>query len=308
MTAGSDGEFACEFRIIGISDGIERWVAANGRAFFDEDGRPFRFTGTLLDISREKAAESERERQLRELERNLRFSDMFVGILGHDLRNPLSAIRTSAELLRRRAGSERLRVPAERIIGGTERMQRMIEQLLDFTRIRLGGGLPLSRQPLDLGVLCRQVSDELAATGQHNPLHLVAEGDASGEWDRDRLWQLIANVTGNALHHGAAGTPVEIRINGKSADEVQLEVVNQGEVPQALLSTIFEPLKTDARRRAGSSGLGLGLFISHQIALAHQGSIVMSSGPIEGTRLVVRLPRRARETMDTLILGAGHAG
>lgn len=301
--AGAGG-LEIAYRVIGIGDGIERWLAASGRAFFAE-GRLYRFTGTLLDISREKAAEREREQHLRELERRVHFSDMFAGILGHDLRNPLSAIATTAQLLCRRAPGERLRVPAERIVGTAQRMQRMIDQLLDFTRIRLGGGLPLSRQPLDLALLCRQVADELVSSGTHNPLQLVSEGDTRGEWDRDRLWQLIANLTGNALHHGVRGTPVRILIDGSEPALVQLEVANQGLVPPALLGSIFEPLKNHGdRRQPGSSGLGLGLFISHQIALAHQGSIVMSSGRQDGTRVRVRLPRRAPPEGDAPVLGA----
>lgn len=245
------------------------------------------------DITQHKQVEDERERHLRELERSLYFDDMFVGILSHDLRNPLSAIATAANLVLRRASNERLAVPAQRIIDSGARMGRMIDQLLDFTRIRLGGGLPLSRQPMDLNELCRQVADELAATGRHGPLHLSCTGDCRGDWDKDRLWQLIANVAGNALQHGVHGVPVDLDLDGTGADEVWLQVQNAGVISAARQATIFEPLKSARRnKRTGSSGLGLGLFISQQIALAHEGSIEIRSSREFGTRLRVRLPRR----------------
>jgi PAS domain S-box-containing protein len=245
------------------------------------------------DITKHKQVEAEREQHLRELERSLYFDDMFVGILSHDLRNPLSAIATAANLVLRRAPNERLAVPAQRILDSGARMGRMIDQLLDFTRIRLGGGLPLSRQPMDLNELCHQVADELAATGRHGPLHLSCAGDCRGEWDRDRLWQLIANVAGNALQHGVHGAPVHLSLDGTGEDEVWLQVQNAGIIPPARQATIFEPLKSAHKdKRTGSSGLGLGLFISQQIALAHEGSIEIHSNRELGTRLLVRLPRQ----------------
>jgi GAF domain-containing protein len=216
-----------------------------------------------------QAAREGEERQSRlvgELERAVRVSEMFVGILGHDLRNPLSAITTAASVVLSRADSDRVAKPVSRILSSADRMSRMIDQILDFTRVRLGGGIPLRRKPLDLADICRLVLDELRPEGD-DELHaqLQIRGDSRGEWDEDRLAQLVSNLAGNALQHRTPGTPVTICIDGSRPGRVTLSVENSGTVPPDLLPVIFEPLRgREGGKREGSSGLGLGLYIRNR--------------------------------------------
>ena len=241
-----------------------------------------------------REAEERQARLVGELEHAVRFSEMFVGILGHDLRNPLSAITTAASVVLSRADSERVAKPVSRILGSADRMSRMIDQILDFTRVRLGGGIPLSRKRFELADICRLVLDELRGEGDDEPqAQLELRGPTSGEWDEDRLAQLVSNLAGNALQHRSPGTPVLVSIDGSMPDKVTLSVQNRGSVPPDLLPVIFEPLRgRDGRKRQGSSGLGLGLYISQQIALAHGGSIRVDSEPgADHTRFDVDLPR-----------------
>lgn len=237
-------------------------------------------------------AEERQARLVAELERAVRFSEMFVGILGHDLRNPLSGITTAASLVLSRADSERVAKPVSRILSSADRMSRMIDQILDFTRVRLGRGIPLDRKPLDLADICRLVLDELKSDiDDYNDARLEVRGDTRGEWDHDRLAQLVSNLTGNALQHRERGTAVLVSIDGSQRERVTLAVENKGSIPHELLPVIFEPLRAgDPRKREGSSGLGLGLYISQQIVAAHGGSICVRPDS-NVTRFVVDLPR-----------------
>jgi two-component system, sensor histidine kinase and response regulator len=243
-------------------------------------------------------ASAERERLIADLSRTVRFSEMFVGILGHDLRNPLSAIMTAASTLERRADNERVARRAARILNSANRMGRMIDQILDFTRIRLGKGLPLACKRLDLAEICRQVVDEFEG-GSAAGVKVGTRGNALGVWDPDRLSQLISNLLGNAIEHGRRGLPVDIDIEGSDPRMVSLTVSNAGTVPPELVPIIFEPFRAGKdRKHRGSSGLGLGLFITQQIALAHGGTISLRSADGEGTHFVVDLPRRRPDQPD----------
>src|SRR5262249_6927658 len=137
-----------------------------------------------------------------ELGAALRFAEQFIGLLGHDLRNPLSAITTAAGLLRRRAASDKVQKPAERILNSAERMSCMVDQLLDFTRIRSGGGLTLEPPRVALAEFCRIVVDEVESPR----LELTLLGEAQGDGDAARLAQVVTVLTGNALTHGSSDT------------------------------------------------------------------------------------------------------
>jgi signal transduction histidine kinase len=255
----------------------------------------------------ERSAE-ERERLIEELSRTVRFSEMFVGVLGHDLRNPLSAISTAATHLLRRAGDEKIARTAGRIVSSSDRMARMIDQLLDFTRVRLGRGLPLDLQTTDLAEVCRVALDELEDQRAGRTVQLELSGDPVGHWDVDRLGQLVSNLLGNALRHGTAGQPVTVRVDGTGA-RVHLEVANRGAVRPDILPLIFEPFRTTLdRKEANSRGLGLGLYISRQIALAHGGSIDVKSSEEEGTCFTVMVPRRATARVIELVAGSEPLG
>jgi len=169
-------------------------------------------------------------------------------------------------------------------------MARMIDQLLDFTHIRLGKGLPLSRTKNDLAEICRIAIDEL--DGDSSRVELHATGDALGSWDGDRLVQLVSNLVGNGLAHGARTAPIHVVVDGTAQDEAKLVVKNAGVISPEVFPVIFEPFRSGKDRKEDqSSGLGLGLYISRQIVLAHSGTIEVRSSEEEGTSFTIRLPR-----------------
>jgi signal transduction histidine kinase/CheY-like chemotaxis protein len=238
---------------------------------------------------RARRANDQSEALIQDLKRTVRFSEMFVGMLGHDLRNPLSAIATAASLITRRTDAATITRPAARILASASRMGRMIDQLLDFTRIRLGEGIPLERRTVNLRKICELVGAEFDR-GDATAVHIVATGDVLGNWDADRLSQLLSNLVGNALLHGAGGTTVVI--DGTDPRSVTLEVRNPGAIPSAVLPLIFEPFRSGTdKKQERSSGLGLGLHISQQIVTAHGGSIAVASSEADGTTFTVSLPR-----------------
>lgn len=243
-----------------------------------------------------RRAEEALRAQNEELARTVRFSEMFVGILGHDLRNPLSAVTTAASLLVRRAESDRVSRPAARILSSGQRMSRMIDQLLDLTRIRLGKGIPLERSRIDLVEICRMAVDEIDGAEQMSRVRVEPIGDLVGWWDGDRLSQLVSNLLGNALAHGAKEVPIILRIDGRVPSRVVMEVHNGGCIPADVLPVIFDATQSGTNvKREGSSGLGLGLYISEQIVIAHGGTLEVRSTPEDGTCFTAALPRNLHQ-------------
>ena len=261
-------------------DGTFRWTAARVAPLLDESGQVVEWVGANADIHARREAEALRE--------------LFVGVLGHDLRNPLGAMLTSTQLALRRTQDEAIRKPLSRVMASGGRMARMIEQLLDMTRVRLGGGVVLAPVLADLRSVVDQALEEMNANLER--FRVEAEGDTKGIWDVDRLFQIILNLASNALQHGAADAPVRIRIDGNRADSVELSVHNRGPAVAAELQpVIFEAFRGSADpTRPAQRGLGLGLFISKELTLAHGGSISVESSDETGTTFVVRLPRNRR--------------
>jgi PAS domain S-box-containing protein len=297
---------AIEYRTVGLDDGVERWVHARGKMLVDPTTAEIRCVGILRDNAADKALELEREARLDAMSRTVRFAELFVGVLGHDLRTPLNTIKLGAEVLAMREHDEGLRTPrasdldramggpgspTQRILKSAERMRRMIDDLLDFTHARLGRGLPLAPRDANLMEIALACVEELQP--EEPRIVVRAEGNPHGRWDTDRLAQLLTNLLANALEHGQRGSPVRVRIDGRQADRVELEVHNEGAIDPALLPAIFDPFASGRRKRGRRNGLGLGLYITQQIAMGHGGEIVASSSPEEGTRLCVALPRRA---------------
>jgi phosphoserine phosphatase RsbU/P len=231
-------------------------------------------------------------RELGERERE-RFRQLFIGMLGHDLRNPLSAVSTGAQaLLLGQALPERSSLAVQRIRASAARMGRMVNQLLDFARSRdIGTGIPLTRVPADLHTVCRDVIEELR---QSQPGRSVVEeyiGDSTGMWDVDRMAQVFSNLIGNALAYGDAGRPIEVRVE-REQDVVSAEVTSFGPpIPSEVLPTLFDPFRRAREGRTGrTEGLGLGLYITRQIILAHGGDLEASSTAEAGTTFSIRLP------------------
>jgi signal transduction histidine kinase len=232
-----------------------------------------------------------REQQLRG---SARFREEFIGVIGHDLRNPLSAIRTGAHLLMKRAPLDAPDIAlVQRIVGSADRMSRMIDELMDFARGRLGGGFPLRRTYVDLHALCEDVVEE-AQTAHGRRIHLELSGAPRGFWDSDRLAQVVSNLVGNAVQHSRPEDRVRVSAR-HDRDEAIIAVTNAGPpIPAEQLDGIFEPFRRGERARA--VGLGLGLYIVERIVDAHGGRITATSAAAEGTTFEVRLPcRRASD-------------
>ena len=226
--------------------------------------------------------------------------DLFIGVLGHDLRNPLGAIMMSATLMIRKEGPDwRHAKTASRILNSGTRMEAMISDLLDFTRGRLGGGIPVDPAEMDLQEVCRQTVDEITAFHPECIVHFEASGQLRGEWDSRRIAQALSNLIGNAYQHGAENEPVEVVVRGE-AEQVVLTVHNQGAaIPSTQLRDIFNPFRQLApshKRTKKLGSVGLGLYIVQSIVLAHHGTIGVESTK-KGTTFKVCLPRSAPAAM-----------
>jgi signal transduction histidine kinase len=221
------------------------------------------------------------------------FREQFIGMLGHDLRNPLNAISLSAQQLQRRGLTEAQAALGGRILSSSRRMERMIHQLLDFARARLGGGIPVDRAPSDLFELCRRCVEELRASHPEQSLVLETLGDGQGAWDADRLEQVLGNLVANAFKYGAPGRPVRVRVEA-TGPEAMLAVHNEGSpIPPEELPHLFDAYRraVRTRERGMDAGLGLGLYITWHLVRAHGGGVDVASSAEAGTTFTVRLPR-----------------
>ncbi|MFP2961328.1 ATP-binding protein [Myxococcus sp. 1LA] len=278
------GHWTDEYRFL-RGDGTWAVMADRGQVVRDAEGRAVRMVGAMQDITERRATEQETKRRAE-------FEQLLIGIVSHDLRNPLSAISMSATALLRREGlDERLRKGLGRILSSAERATRMLRDLLDFTQARLGGGIPMEPRWLDFHELTRHVVDEVRLARPERTLELECRGDGYGQWDADRLAQVITNLVNNALSYSPDHCPVRIRTHGLRGDVV-LTVHNSGEpIEPELRARLFEPMKRP-ERKATRGGLGLGLFIVKHIVDAHGGAVRVHSTEQEGTTFQARLPRR----------------
>jgi PAS domain S-box-containing protein len=274
--------------IIERPDGSRVTVLVNICPVKNQRGEVTAAINCFYDITERKRAENQIANALT-IERQLaEFREMFIGIVGHDLRNPVGAISLSATVLLQRGHlGEQDAETAARIIRGTQRINRMISQLLDLTRARLGGGLSIEPKPTDLREICQDVVEEFGAA-----IQLDVKGDLTGTWDQDRLAQVFTNLVGNAIVYALPRTDVIVKARPDGLSVV-VEVMNQGEpIPADLLPFIFEPFRgMQQRGRAAAGHLGLGLYIAHQIVLSHGGTLDAFSA--DGTTtFITRLPRR----------------
>ncbi|NUO51971.1 MAG: PAS domain-containing protein [Polyangiaceae bacterium] len=232
------------------------------------------------------------------LEETVRQNELFAAVLAHDLRNPLSAILTAATLVRPRGGNggegQRTEDRAVSIISSAgKRMTAMIDQLLDFTRARSGGGIEMEPHAVDLGSLLQVAVGELEVAHPEWAVHRQIRGNQRGTWDSDRLLQVISNLVGNAGQHGGSAAPIIVSLDGTDPNRVILEVSNEGTIPKEFLPGLFEPFRSARHRSERSEGLGLGLFIVREIIQAHGGKVDVSSTEGAGTTFRVDLPRHA---------------
>jgi len=228
-----------------------------------------------------------------------RARDLFLGMLGHDLRGPLSTIASSAnvEVRTRPNDSQRAAV----ILRSVAQMKALLDDLVEYTRDRLGSGLAIAPAPLQLDHFARDTLAEIDAISGGRALELKVEGDLQGQWDARRLHQALSNLVFNALKYGLPGSPIRISLDGTREDQVVLAVENAGQpIPEGLLPTIFDPLVRAAVRHGGQehatdssvagANLGLGLYVVREIASAHGGTVDVISNDV-ATRFELRLPR-----------------
>ena len=215
--------------------------------------------------------------------------EQFIAVLGHDLRNPLAAVDAGLTLLRKTPLDGRATEVVGLMQGSVGRMAGLIDNIMDFARGRLGGGVVLDRSPAaPLEPVLRQVIAELQAVVPDRMVEARLNAPAPVSCDRRRVGQLASNLLGNALTHGAPGQPVRVEAL-TDGGWFELSVANGGDpIPEAMLATIFEPFAR-GEHRANLQGLGLGLYISHEIARAHGGTLEVASTPAE-TRFTFRMP------------------
>ncbi len=227
--------------------------------------------------------------ELQERTETLRLNEMFSALLAHDLRNPLSAILASAQVLLKRTEDRAALETAERIITSGKRMGRLIEDMLDLARARLAGGIVVKPQPTDSRALIERVVREHQAAAPARVIECVYEGNCSGVWDPERIAQVASNLIGNALKHGKPDVPVRVLLDGEVADSVSLVVRNGGTIPPDVLTHLFDPFR--GQRAGRGEGLGLGLYIVNQIVQAHQGTVQVATERNDETSFRVHLPR-----------------
>lgn len=219
---------------------------------------------------------------------------LLVGIVGHDLRNPLAVITTSVRMLLTGCVGEREARTLRRIDRAGRRIETLARDLLDYTAISGGRGLRVApRVGADLSRIVEAAAEEARVAYPDAVIECRGDGDVRGEWDEDRMSQLAANLLSNAAKYGARGAPVDARTYA-DGDSAVLEVHNLGApIPAERLPRVFDGLCqwTDERSRQG--GIGLGLFICREIVRAHGGVIEIASTAAEGTTVRVRLPRSA---------------
>jgi signal transduction histidine kinase len=223
--------------------------------------------------------------------------ETFLAILGHDLRTPLAAIISSARFMLETGELEEPHLTlAKRIGGSAERSLSMVGALLDFTRSRLGGGIPVVREEVSLGKIVHDVVDEIAAEHPGRAIRVDARDTQHGRWDAARLSQALSNLIGNAVQHGADRSAVTVTVRGDD-DRVAIVVHNRGVViPSDQLDGMFNPMKARRSSRQPSirgplGSLGLGLYIAERIIDAHKGHIEVESSDEGGTTFTVHLPR-----------------
>jgi signal transduction histidine kinase/DNA-binding response OmpR family regulator len=271
--------------VLGLSFSTARRFTAQERAHLESLGQV-----CAQALARARLFEEER-RAKEEARRREEMEQQFLGMVSHDLRNPLASISLGARTLQRqeRPSPEVLLRVAGRIATSADTMGRMVSDLLDFTRGRLGGGIPLERTTNDLALLCREVIDEFSVTHASSDIRLEGDARCEGTWDGPRMRQVLSNLLSNALRHAREGTPVYVRAR-RVEGEVELAVTNEGEpIPEELLPVLFEPFRRGSSKFLPSGSLGLGLYIVRQVVEGHGGRVMVGSG--EGvTSFTVRMP------------------
>jgi len=312
--ATRDGRFEDEgWRV--RKDGSRFWANVVITRMTNRGGKLIGFAKVTRDLTQRRALEDERiararaeaqsallalegeklERALAEQKSVDELREQLLGVVGHDLRSPLSSISMAAALMLKRGGLRDDDAKATaRIARSADRISNIISQLLDFTRARLGGGVPIDPKPTDFGEVCTEVIAEYEMVHSNRALCFSSDMNTQGVWDRERLAQVVSNLVGNAIQYSMPDSPIDVSLRGEG-DVVSLWVHNDGPpIPAELLPTIFDPFRRGNRHAQRTEGLGLGLFIVREMVRAHSGEIRVQSTEAEGTTFIVRLPRQPK--------------
>ena len=275
--------FQAVFRLLGV-DGVERWINSWGQIRREGSGSSAHLFGLLQEVTQSY-------RQRAEAEDRALLAEQTLGIVGHDLRNPLLAIQMSADLLGRRVlDANQQQALGERLRSSTRRANRLIADLLDFTRARAGRGLSLSKRLVDGHAVARDAVAELATGHPGRSILHTGLGDAHLTADGDRISQVLGNLIANALTYGSPDSAVTVTSEGR-VKSVRFSVHNQGEpIDPEMRPTIFEPM-TRGELPGHLRSVGLGLYIVREIALAHGGEVDYTSSDCAGTTFFIELPR-----------------
>ena len=261
-------------------------VRASGVPLRDARGGVVGSVTALEDVSAQHAVTLERERIAE-------FGHQMLGIVGHDLRNPLGAMVTGLALLEAATEGTPAAPVVRRLESSTRRMTRIVEQLLDVTRARLGQGIPVEPRDTALLPLIKAALDELSLAYPKTRFELVEPLEVEGRWDPDRLAQVVANLMGNAAQYGKKGIPVTIQL-ARDATSVTIAVTNairDQPIPPEQIAVLFDPYRRGRGSERHHAGLGLGLYIVHEIVEAHRGRVEVDSSAA-GTVFRVVLPLR----------------
>jgi signal transduction histidine kinase len=219
-----------------------------------------------------------------------RSRNLLLGMLGHDMRSPLQTIKVTASYLGHLNASEAVSNAAQRLINSGARLQGLLDDLVDFNRLNLGLGIRIARHNASLAEICRDEVDQIRSAHPGCTIELTVTGNSEGHWDAKRVQQVVCNLVENAIAHGTFGRPVRVALMADET-EVRLEVANSGNaIDPNTLTHIFEPLTRGMQLEPGT-GLGLGLYIVKQIAIAHGGSAEVRSD-CDATVFTVHLPKQ----------------
>ena len=282
----SVGEMTSEYRALRASV-IRLWTKAQGSLTGADLDDLMRFNEAIDQSLAESIS-----RYTQDIDRS---REMFVAILGHELRSPLSVVLTGSQfMLDRGKLDEQDLAVASRVVRSAGRMNQMVADLLDFTWGRLGSGIPITPGETDLATVIRHAVDEMAAVHTNAVFQFTPTGNLTGQWDAPRISQVVTNLLGNAVQHGTSGSRISVTAQGESAD-VLVRVHSHGAaIPKADLPGLFSPFKqfqSDRPAAHDSGNLGLGLYIAERIVSAHGGTVDVRSSPEAGTLFTIRLPR-----------------
>lgn len=221
--------------------------------------------------------------------------NLFLGVLGHDLRNPIGAATMAAQIVGRMASTdEKQTMLVSQIVNSTQRATHILNDLLDITRSSLGIEIPVAKAAMSMGDLAKQIVEEARVISHARRIEIDIVGETDGSWDQARMGQVLSNLLGNAVQYSIEGSTIFVIVSGKD-NEVVISVKNEGDpIAPEKMKSIFKSLTRgfDGQEREGTTNLGLGLFIAKKIVEAHKGRLEVSSSTEAGTMFTISLPRR----------------